>query len=70
MTDTGLRRRPSRPQEHRARSSRLPLLADVLLGPVRVLADGFGTWLQAYLAALEGGRYHYDPDELWVVPVP
>ncbi len=39
------------------------------VGPVRVLAPSFGAWLRAYAAELEGGRYRYDPDELWVVPV-
>jgi hypothetical protein len=38
------------------------------VGPVRVLADGLGTWLRAYAAGLEAGRYRYDLDELWVVP--
>jgi cell wall assembly regulator SMI1 len=39
------------------------------VGPVRVLADGFGAWLGAYAAGLEAGRYRYDSEELWVVPL-
>lgn len=38
------------------------------VGPLRVLANSFGEWLQAYAADLDAGRYRYDPDDLWVVP--
>jgi cell wall assembly regulator SMI1 len=39
------------------------------VGPVRVLAVGFGAWLRTYAEELDAGHYRYDPDELWVVPV-
>ncbi len=36
------------------------------VGPIRVLANGFGEWLGGYADQLEAGIYYYDPDEGWV----
>jgi cell wall assembly regulator SMI1 len=39
------------------------------VGPLCVLAGGFTDWLVSYADGLESGRYRYDKDERWVVPV-
>jgi cell wall assembly regulator SMI1 len=39
------------------------------VGPVRILATGFGEWLRVYAEQLEAGRYRYDPRDLWVIPI-
>jgi cell wall assembly regulator SMI1 len=36
------------------------------VGPTRVAAASFGSWLARYADLLEAGVYRYDPDSLWV----
>ena len=38
------------------------------VGPLCVLAAGFGQWLQGYARDLEAGRYRFDKDDFWVIP--
>ena len=39
------------------------------VGPVEVLAPSFEHWLLRFAEGLEAGKYRFDEEDLWIVPV-